>query len=100
MSRFAVSLAAMLLAACAPLRIHDAPVYWSVHQLSVAEIEAAIAAIQSDLPEVRSQKLRKIYVVDNDTICLSYGEASERFQNTYEVKRSRGRWHYTGYIII
>jgi hypothetical protein len=49
---------------------------------------------------VRSQKLLKIYVVDNDTICLSYGEASERLQNTYEVKRIRGRWHYTGHIII
>ena len=100
MSRFTVSLAAILLAGCAPLRIHDARVYWRVHQLSAAEIEAAIAAMQHDLPEVRSQKLRTIDVVDYDTIHLSYRKAGERFDMTYEVKRIRGQWHYTGHIII
>ena len=50
------------------MRIGDARVYGRVHDVSIADIDAVIAAMQAELPEVCAEQLREIDVRDGDTI--------------------------------
>ena len=92
---------AIALAACAgPMRVKGAPVYGQVHDLSVADIEAAITALRAELPEIRSQQLWQIVVVDSNEVHLSYREPGTRTGTRHIVERIRGRWHYTWEVVI
>jgi hypothetical protein len=94
---------AILLAACAStprLTVSDAPVSGDVHTLSVADIQAAVATMRSDLPQIRSQQLTRIEVMDSNTVFLSYREPGEQFATRHVVKRVRGHWHYTWQIVM
>ena len=78
------------------MRVDGVPVTGDRPQdLSVPDVEKAISAMRADLPEVRSEQLRIIEVVDSDTIYLGYREAGSTFVTRYVVRRKHGQWHYT-----
>ncbi len=94
---------ALVLAACAttpPLTVSGAPVRGDMRALSPADIEAAVLAMRADLPQIRSQQLTRIDVIDRNELFLSYLEAGQRFSTPHVVKRVGGHWHYTGEIVV
>ena len=82
---FTIGCCAVLLTACAttpPLTVSGAPVRGDVRRgdvrvLSPAEIEAAVAAMRADLPQIRSQQLTRIDVINRNEVFLSFREAGE-----------------------
>ena len=80
--------------------VNGAPVSGEVRALSVAEIQAAIAGLRADLPEIRSQQLTAIQVIDSDTVYVSYQSPETRSAIPHVVKRVRGHWHYTWEIVV
>ena len=77
-----------------------APVRGNVPALSPADIEAAVAAMRADLPQIRSQQLTRIDVINRNEVFLSYRDAGERYATPHVVKRVGGHWHYTGHIVV
>jgi hypothetical protein len=71
-----------------------------VRVLPVADIQAAVAAMRADLPQIRSQQLTAIEVIDADTVYLSYLSRETRSAIPHVVKRVRGHWHYTWEIVV
>lgn len=71
-----------------------------VKVLPPAEIEAAVAAMRSDLPEIRSQQLTRIDVVSRDEVLLSYRQSGDYYSVPHVVKRVGSHWHYTGEIVV
>lgn len=82
------------------LTVSGVPVSGEVRVLSVAAIEAAIAGMRTDLPEIRSQQLTGIQVIDSKTVYLTYREPAKRIDIKHVVQRVRGRWHYTFEIVV
>lgn len=100
---FSIGCCVILLAACATspqLTVNGAPVSGDVRVLSVADIQAAVAAMRADLPQIRSQQLTAIEVIDSDTVYLSYRSPETRSAIPHVVKRARGHWHYTWEIVV
>jgi hypothetical protein len=94
---------AILLSACATspqLTVNGAPVSGDVRILFVADIQAALAAMRADLPQIRSQQLTAIEVIDNSTVYLSFRDPGARFATPHVVRRVRGHWHYTWEIVV
>ena len=94
---------AILLIGCVStlsLTVAGAPVSGEVRALSVADIEAAIGGMRSDLPQIRSQQLTEIQVIDSNTVYLAYREAGKRLATRHVVQRVRGHWHYTWEIVV
>ena len=103
MRALSIGCCAVLLVACAtspPLIVNGTPVSGDVRTVSVADIQAAVAAMRADLPEIRSQQLTAIHVIDSNEVHLSYRHAGERFATPHVVKRTRGHWHYTWEIVV
>jgi len=92
----------LLLAACASTRltVSGAPVSGDGRILSVPEIQSAVAAMRTDLPQIRSQHLTHIYIINSNTVYLSYREPGQYFSTPHVVKRAAGHWHYTGHIVM
>jgi hypothetical protein len=93
----------VLLAGCTttpPLTVDGAPVSGDARALSIPDIQAAVAAMRADLPQIRAQQLTAIEVIDSNTVHLSYLEPGERFPTKHVVKRARRRWHYTWEIVV
>jgi hypothetical protein len=92
----------LLLAACASTRltVSGAPVSGHIRALSVPEIQAAVAAMRANLPQIRTQHLTHIRIINNNTVYLSYREAGQYYSTPHEVERVGGYWHYTGHIVI
>jgi len=69
----------LLLAACASTRltVSGAPVSGDIRALSVPEIQAAVAAMRANLPQIRTQHLTHIRIINNNTVYLSYREAGQ-----------------------
>jgi hypothetical protein len=102
-TRLTIGSCAILLAACAstpPLTVAGAPVSGDVRALSAPDIQAAVAAMRADLPQVRSQQLTRIEVIDRNEVFLNYREAGERFATRHVVKRVGGHWQYTWRIVM
>lgn len=105
---FSIVCLAVLLTSCAttpPVTVSGAPVRGNVRRgdvrvLSPAEIEAAVAAMRADLPQVRSQQLTRIDVINRNEVFLSYREAGEYYSVPHVVKRLGDHWHYTGHIVV
>jgi hypothetical protein len=74
--------------------------FWGCSRFSVKEIQAAVAAMRADLPQIRSQHLTHIHVINSNTVYLSYREAGEYFSTPHVVKRVGGYWHHTGHIVM
>jgi hypothetical protein len=100
--RLSIAVIVLLSSCAAPPMVGGAPVYYvgAVRDMPRSDIEAAITAMRADLPEVRSEQLREIEVVDTNTMHLAYREAGSSTNTRYVVKRVRGRWHYTWEIVI
>jgi hypothetical protein len=100
--RLFVTLAtAMLLGSCAtPIHIDGVLVTGERQDVSESDVRAATAAMRADLPQIRSQQLTRIEVIDSNKVFLSYREEGERFSTPYVVKRVNGHWHYTGEIVM
>jgi hypothetical protein len=89
----------LLLAACASTRltVSGVPVSGDIRALSVPEIQAAVAAMRANLPQIRTQHIR---IINTNTVYLSYREAGQYYSTPHEVERVGGYWHYTGHIVI
>jgi hypothetical protein len=92
---------ATLLVSCAtPIRVGGVLVTGQRQDISESDVTAAVAALQSALPELKAQVLTRIYVAASDEILLSYSSERHSQATEYVVKRSHGRWKPTGEITI
>ena len=102
-TRLSIGCCAVLLAGCAStprLTVSGARVSGDVRVLSVPDIQAAVAAMRADLPQIRSQQLTRIEVMDSNTVFLSYRDTGEQFATRHVVKRVGGHWRYTWQIVM
>jgi hypothetical protein len=102
-TRLSIGSCAILLVACAStprLTVSGAPVSGDVRAVPVPDIQAAVAATRADLPQIRSQQLTRIDVIDRNTVFLSYRETGERFDTPHVVKCVGHHWHCTWEIVV
>jgi hypothetical protein len=88
MSAFAL-LAVTALAACTTLRVAGAPTFGRVHDISVSDIEAAVAAYQ----KLHYRTVGTIEVISRDEIRIHWKEAKWNYDT---MERLRGKWVHTG----
>ena len=92
---------AMLLASCAtPIHVDGVLVTGERQDVSESDVRAAIAALKTAVPELKTQTLTRIRVASANEILLSYSPQRGTEATEYVVKRSNGRWKPTGQITI
>ena len=84
-------LAASLLASCNTYRVAGAMTYGRIHDLSTAEVEAAVAAYRRSKPE--ASPVGQIQVVSSSEVRIYWGDSSCCFST---AKRERGHWQFAG----
>jgi hypothetical protein len=95
----------VLLTSCAaPIHVDGVLVTGERQDISEADVQAAIAALQSALqsalPELKAQSLTRIRIASATEILLSYSPQRGAEATEYVVKLSNGRWKPTGEITI
>ena len=76
--------------------IGDVPAYGRLRDISVPDIEAAIAVFRS-MPGRSDWKVGEIEVVSQDEIRLYWGQAG----GSYDImKRVRGKWCHGGGVVV
>ena len=90
-----------MLGGCAtPIKVEGVLVTGLRQDISESDVLAAVAAMRSDLPELKAQVLRQIYVVDRDEIWVTFSPREREDRTQYVTKRKHGRWESTGEITI
>jgi hypothetical protein len=84
---------ALSLAACTTMRVAGAPVFGRVHEISVSDIEAAVAAYQ----KLHYRTVGTIQVIGHDEIRIYWKEALSNYDT---MKRVHGEWTPPGGMVV
>jgi len=90
---------AALLSACTSVMIGDARAYGRIHDVSVAEIHAAIAVDQRD-SHYADKKVYEIEVISADEIHLFHERRTDARAEYDIMKRVNGKWRFIRSEII
>ena len=85
-----IGAALALVSGCNTFRVSGAPTFGKVHDISVADIEAAVAAYRKDsVANHRTPLVGQIQVLGHDNVRIYWGEAGGGYTT---MNRVRGKW--------
>jgi hypothetical protein len=91
-----LALATTLLTSCNTFRVAGAPTFGRVHDIAVADIEAAVAVYRAS-PPVPGAPVGQIQVISRDEVRIYFQDASGGYTT---IKRSHGKWRRTAESVI
>ena len=96
----AISCLSLLVGCATPIRVESVLVQGRRQDITAQDVEQAVIAIRSSLPELRSQVIRQIYVSDKDEIWITFSSARDDDRVQYVVRRKVGKWKDSGCITM